>query len=327
MSLVDPSLLASNPPSPETPVSCNTQSKDQLDRNRSLERRDRYSRPTSYFRSKAYVEWLAATSLLILALPILCVLALLIAVCDGRPVFYRQTRIGKNGCRFQIWKLRTMRRDAERATGPIWSTPNDSRVTLLGSWLRATHLDELPQLFNVFMGEMSIIGPRPERPEFVNEFVRLIPRYAQRHTVLPGITGLAQVKQGYDSNVDDVQRKLSLDLQYIETASFSQDVKIMFLTVPYVTREVLIATKKWVARRAKPQLQPSLNAPAATATAIPATTAQIDDRLIEEAIYQELESQKKSLGDLRADKPSIPRPKMLPSSQKTSSNDSAQYVK
>ncbi len=129
-----------------------------------------------------------------------------------------------------LYKIRTMYQDAEKATGAVWCTKKDSRVTPVGRVLRFLHLDELPQLFNVMKGDMRFVGPRPERPEFVNELVESIPGYARRSTVKPGITGLAQINLPPDETADCVQRKLSLDLEYIDTADLSLDSRIVLCT-------------------------------------------------------------------------------------------------
>ncbi len=200
--------------------------------------------PSVYFRIKPVVETCLTFLLLVIVLPLLALVSLLILVMDGRPIFYRQVRVGKNHRHFLIWKFRTMLRDAEKGTGPVWSTQSDARVTTLGRWLRATHLDELPQVLNVVAGHMHLVGPRPERPEFVVKLNQDIPGYDRRHAVRPGITGLAQVKQGYDSCVGDVARKVSLDVAYIETATLAHDLKILLLTIPYVSGEVFSVVRR-----------------------------------------------------------------------------------
>lgn len=194
--------------------------------------------PSNYFRFKAIFEWCFVVSLLAIVLPVLGLIAICLLVFEGLPVFYRQVRVGKDQKQFYIWKFRTMRPDAEKDTGPVWSSRKDVRVTRLGRWLRATHLDELPQVFNVLGGDMHLVGPRPERPEFVESLVQDIPGYNRRHLVRPGITGLAQVKQGYDSCVGDVASKVAFDVAYIRSASLFTDLKILVQTIPYVIGEV-----------------------------------------------------------------------------------------
>ncbi len=194
---------------------------------------------SKYFSMKSIIDRTFTAILMTIALPLMLLVGLLILLYEGRPVFYRQTRVGKNGRKFQILKFRTMCKDAERATGVVWSSASDPRVTALGRWLRCSHLDELPQFLNVLAGDMNLIGPRPERPEFVYEFERELPQYAARHKVRPGITGLAQLELGYDQSVAWVQNKTLLDLEYIKTASFFRDVKILLATLPYIAKELL----------------------------------------------------------------------------------------
>jgi lipopolysaccharide/colanic/teichoic acid biosynthesis glycosyltransferase len=188
---------------------------------------------------KAAVDRTITVLLMVVAVPMMALVALAIVLVDGRPVFYRQKRVGKGGRVFRIWKFRTMCPNAERATGAVWSSAGDPRVTALGRWLRCSHLDELPQLFNVLLGDMNLIGPRPERPEFVRELVRRLPRYKERLAVRPGITGLAQLCLGYDQSVTDVQQKATLDVQYIQTTSFLRDAKILAVTLPYIFKNLL----------------------------------------------------------------------------------------
>ena len=192
-----------------------------------------------YFRFKPMVDWLIAAGFLVPALPLLGATSLMILLLEGRPVFYRQERVGKLGRKFRIWKFRTMCRDAESLTGPVWSTTNDQRVTPLGKWLRSSHLDELPQLLNILAGDMNLIGPRPERPQFVEQLCQDIPGYEERLLVRPGITGLAQIKQGYDTDIADVRRKVELDIEYIRDASLASDIVILFSTLPHVILEMI----------------------------------------------------------------------------------------
>lgn len=189
---------------------------------------------SAYFAIKQTIDWVLTAGLLMLALPLLGVVSLAVLVFDGRPVFYRQTRVGKEGRKFRIWKFRTMVPDAEYNTGAVWSSIGDPRVTRLGHWLRCSHLDELPQLLNVLCGDMNLIGPRPERPEFVSELAGELPSYLERLRVRPGITGLAQLRLGYDQSVDQVRKKVQLDIQYIQTASLYGDSKLALGTIPYV---------------------------------------------------------------------------------------------
>jgi lipopolysaccharide/colanic/teichoic acid biosynthesis glycosyltransferase len=167
-----------------------------------------------------------AAFLLVGALPILVVTALLIKLSSRGPVIYTQSRVGLGGRRFTIYKLRTMRHNCEAASGIRWATRRDSRITLTGKLLRATHLDELPQLWNVIRGDMSLIGPRPERPEIVAVLEQKIPDYSLRHTVRPGVTGLAQIQLPADTDLESVRHKLALDLVYIQKRTGWLDTRI-----------------------------------------------------------------------------------------------------
>jgi sugar transferase (PEP-CTERM system associated) len=171
---------------------------------------------------------------LVLALPLMALAAVVIKLESAGPVFYRQPRLGQNGCVFILNKFRSMRADAERESGPVWSTRRDPRITRVGSILRRTRLDELPQLFNVLVGHMSFIGPRPERPEFVAELQKQIPYYMERLAVKPGITGWAQVRYEYGSSVEDAVEKLQYDLYYIKNLSLFLDLLIVLNTVQVV---------------------------------------------------------------------------------------------
>lgn len=156
-------------------------------------------------------------------------IAVAIKISSLGPIFYRQERVGLNGRRFRMLKFRTMRVDAEQATGPVWARPDDERATTIGRFLRRTNLDELPQIVNVLKGEMSLVGPRPERPEFVEQFKPLIERYSHKHWVKPGITGWAQVN-GWRGRTD-LNRRIEHDIYYIERWSIWFDLKILVLTV------------------------------------------------------------------------------------------------
>jgi len=171
---------------------------------------------------------------LLLAAPAMLFVWLLLRFRSPGPPLYSQTRVGKDGAHFTIYKFRSMRVDAEATSGAVWSTQNDPRVTPVGRFLRRTRLDELPQLWNVLRGDMSIVGPRPERPEFIAELTRQIPFYGQRHVVRPGLTGWAQVRHRYGSTVDDAQEKLQYDLFYIKHMSIAFDVYIALETVKTV---------------------------------------------------------------------------------------------
>jgi sugar transferase (PEP-CTERM system associated) len=171
---------------------------------------------------------------LILALPLLPLIMLAIRLDSRGPVFYTQTRVGKAGRVFKVVKFRTMRPDAEAASGPKWAGDNDPRITRVGKFLRSSRLDEIPQLWCVLKGDMAFVGPRPERPEFIEWLSKEIPYYGVRHMVRPGLTGWAQVKYKYGSTVEDSREKLQYDLFYIKNASIGLDLLIMFLTVKTV---------------------------------------------------------------------------------------------
>ncbi|MDN3613969.1 sugar transferase [Vibrio kagoshimensis] len=169
--------------------------------------------------AKRTFDFLGALVALVIFLPLFPIIAFAIAVSSKGPVFYRQLRVGKSTpdkmALFEIMKFRSMYQDAETRSGAVWASKNDPRITPIGNFLRKTRLDELPQLFNVLKGEMSLIGPRPERPTFYNKLETEIPYFADRtYGVLPGITGLAQVNQGYDTCIEDVRRKVGFDHSY-----------------------------------------------------------------------------------------------------------------
>jgi exopolysaccharide biosynthesis polyprenyl glycosylphosphotransferase len=181
--------------------------------------------------AKRVLDFLFSLSVLIIGFPLWILIALLIKVDSRGPIFYLQTRVGRNGRHFKILKFRSMRTDAERHSGPVWAGKNDPRVTRLGRLLRKMHLDELPQFINVLIGDMSLVGPRPERPFFVDKITKEVPLYNHRHRVRPGITGWAQVKHKYDENMEDVRAKIKYDLFYIENLSWRMDLKIIFNTL------------------------------------------------------------------------------------------------
>ncbi|MBD3232816.1 MAG: sugar transferase [candidate division Zixibacteria bacterium] len=208
---------------------------------------------------KRIIDLAGASVGLLLCLPVFLILPILIKLDSPGPVFFKQLRVGINrrrgerrrmnavpvnsdrktdrrkdnsaGKPFVILKFRTMRNDAEKQSGPVWASKNDSRITKLGRFLRISRLDEIPQLINVLKGDMSLVGPRPERPFFVEKLSKEIESYQTRLEVKPGITGLAQVENGYDQTTDDVRRKVSFDIDYIKRWNILRDIKIMFKTV------------------------------------------------------------------------------------------------
>ncbi|MFH0731623.1 MAG: exopolysaccharide biosynthesis polyprenyl glycosylphosphotransferase [Candidatus Omnitrophota bacterium] len=168
---------------------------------------------------------------LVVTAPIMLLTAMLIKIVSPGPVFYKQERMGRSGKLFDIYKFRTMKLDAEKETGPIWARENDPRLIKFGKIIRKAHIDEIPQLFNVLSGEMSIVGPRPERPVFVKTLSKEISDYRKRYAVKPGITGLAQVWHKYDETIQDVRKKIKYDLLYIKRMCLMTDVRILFRTV------------------------------------------------------------------------------------------------
>jgi lipopolysaccharide/colanic/teichoic acid biosynthesis glycosyltransferase len=210
---------------------------------------------------KRGIDILGSVVGLILTAPFFVLLPIIIKLESPGPVFYMQSRVGHNrrkrdrrgemvsslcrshrdrrrsdllGSPFKVIKFRTMVADAEKKCGPVWATKNDPRITRVGLFLRKTRLDEIPQFINIFMGQMSLVGPRPERPMFVKELCTQVENYDRRLEVKPGLTGLAQIENGYDSSVASVVRKVHYDLQYIQNFSIWQDVKIMLKTVVVV---------------------------------------------------------------------------------------------
>jgi sugar transferase (PEP-CTERM system associated) len=191
-----------------------------------------FNKPRLFRRTKRVLEFAVASLALVLLAPLLALLAVLIKLESQGPVFYRQQRVGEKGRNFMLIKLRTMRVDAEAETGPVWARGDgDPRMTRMGRFLRALRLDELPQFLNVVRGEMSFVGPRPERPHFVEKLQAVIPYYGERHSVKPGITGWAQIKFGYGSNIEDAEEKLQFDLFYIKHMSWVFDIGIVFQTL------------------------------------------------------------------------------------------------
>jgi len=186
-----------------------------------------------YLRCKIVADFVLAALLTIPALPIVLLVALAVKLTSRGPVFYTQTRVGKGGRLFSILKIRTMIHNCESLTGPRWSMPGDPRITPVGWFLRASHLDELPQLLNVLRGEMSLVGPRPERPQFIPDLEKALPSYRQRLNVRPGVTGLAQVQLPPDTDIDSVRRKLAHDLYYVRHLSPWMDVRLIACTAFY----------------------------------------------------------------------------------------------
>lgn len=203
------------------------------------------AKPTWMIASKYCGDFAIALVLLAFSWPLILLAALLVKLTSRGPVLYSQTRLGLNGHPFKIYKLRTMVHNCEHQTGPLWSTPGDPRITPVGKFLRNTHLDELPQLWNVLCGEMSLVGPRPERPEFATKLELAIPLYRERLIVRPGVTGLAQVQLPPDTNLDEVRRKLAYDLHYVRQISFWLDLKIVLGTGCKVFGVRFVTLRQW----------------------------------------------------------------------------------
>ncbi|MFM7151111.1 MAG: sugar transferase [Gemmataceae bacterium] len=205
---------------------------------------------TCYQPIKNLADRVIAFFLLIPALPIVGIASLLVKWTSRGPALYSQVRVGKNGSLFTIYKIRSMIHNCESLTGPRWSLPGDPRVTRIGAFLRATHLDELPQLWNVVRGEMSLIGPRPERPEFIPTLEKAIPSYRQRLSVKPGVTGISQVLLPSDSDMDSVRQKLTLDLYYIRHLGPWLDSWLFACTILHVAGLPARRWNKWLLDRA-----------------------------------------------------------------------------
>ena len=182
--------------------------------------------------AKRAVDFAAALVGLTMLTPLFLVVSALILLTTGRPIFYRQERVGQGGRLFKMFKFRSMRLDAETQTGPIWASTADDRCTRVGAWLRRTNIDELPQLFNVVRGDMSLVGPRPERPIFVEQFRDTVPDYDLRHAVPGGMTGWAQV-HGWRGRTS-LRKRIQYDLDYIQRWSFWLDFRVLFMTVQHV---------------------------------------------------------------------------------------------
>jgi len=186
---------------------------------------------TGFMLLRRTLSVLVSLTCLLLVLPVIPLVILAIRLDSKGPVLYKQQRVGRNNVPFYVYKFRTMKTDAEAETGPVWAGQDDPRITRIGKFLRASRLDEIPQLWNVLRGDMAFVGPRPERPEFVEWLTKEIPYYPLRHVVRPGVTGWAQVRYKYGNSVEDTKEKLQYDLFYIKNASLGLDLLIMFQTV------------------------------------------------------------------------------------------------
>ena len=204
-----------------------------------------YAPACSYNTLKRVLDLVVAAMMLIVAAPAILLAAVLIKLTSPGPVLYSQTRLGRKGRPYTIYKLRTMVHKCESLTGPCWATPQDPRITSLGRLLRNTHVDELPQLWNVLRGEMSIVGPRPERPEFIPQLESALAGYRDRLLVRPGLTGLAQVQLPPDTDLASVRRKLAYDLYYVRQFGLWLDLRIIMATGFHVL-QVPFAVTRWL---------------------------------------------------------------------------------
>ncbi len=184
----------------------------------------------TYAATKRVLDILAGIIGLVVLSPLFLITAIIIRIGSKGPIFYKQERVGKDGKTFWIYKFRTMKVDAEKETGPVWASENDNRIIPCGKFLRKAHVDEIPQFINILKGEMSLVGPRPERPVFVKKFAQEIPEYEKRLLVKPGLTGLAQVWHRYDETIEDVKKKIKYDLLYIKKICLWTDLRIFFRT-------------------------------------------------------------------------------------------------
>jgi len=183
---------------------------------------------------KLSIDYFISFFILVAGIPVWLLLSLLIKLESKGPIFYRQERVGKGGKLFRVFKFRSMVNDAEKKSGPVWADRNDSRVTGMGRILRKSRIDEIPQLINVLKGDMSVVGPRPERPVFVEQLKKMYPFYQKRLTIKPGLTGWAQVKLEYDTDMESVAKKLRYDFFYIENQSIFLDLEILVRTLKVV---------------------------------------------------------------------------------------------
>jgi exopolysaccharide biosynthesis polyprenyl glycosylphosphotransferase len=195
---------------------------------------------SGYFASRFFLIYKRAASVmvsiigLLLTAPLIPFAVLVIKLTSPGPVLYQQKRVGRGGEVFYCYKIRTMKADAEADTGPTWALDDDPRITKVGKFMRQMRIDEIPQLWNVLKGDMSLVGPRPERPEFVEGLSREIPYYYLRHSIRPGITGWAQIRYRYGNSVDDAKEKLRYDLFYIKNMSAGLDLLIFFNTIKII---------------------------------------------------------------------------------------------
>jgi lipopolysaccharide/colanic/teichoic acid biosynthesis glycosyltransferase len=201
------------------------------------------------------VEFAAALVMLVAAAPIILLAALIVRLTSPGPAFYTQTRLGRHGRAYTIFKLRSMTHNCEKHSGVRWSTAGDPRITAFGRFLRRSHLDELPQLWNVLRGDMSLVGPRPERPEFIPQLEQALPFYRARLSVRPGVTGLAQVQLGPDTDLESVRRKLAYDLHYVQHYGPWLDFRIILATGLHLFGLPFYILGRWLRLPRGPQLE------------------------------------------------------------------------
>lgn len=219
-----------------------------------------------YITGKTFADRALAAVLLVATAPLMLLMMAIVKLTSRGPAIYTQPRVGLGGRTFVIYKIRSMYQDAEARSGAMWSVGRDPRVTPIGRILRQTHLDELPQLWNIFRGEMSLVGPRPERPEMIEKLAGEIPGYRGRLAVLPGLTGLAQVYLPPDAEVEDVRRKLVLDLYYIRHIGLWLDFRLLLSTAMFLGGISFGTSRRWLRlpgdeafQTARPVLMPAVD--------------------------------------------------------------------
>lgn len=232
------------------------------------------SSPGPYIVFKSVIDRILAVCLLALSSPVILVAMAVVKLTSRGPALYTQVRVGRNGREFVIYKIRTMTTDSEKKSGPCWCKPNDPRITPIGRILRSTHIDELPQLWNVIRGDMSLVGPRPERPEFMPELVQAVPHYRDRLQVRPGMTGLAQVQLPPDTDISSVRRKLAYDLYYVRNCSLFLDLQILLATLSYLLRIPFALSQRMLRIPSGRIVEESYEGLAAQASAFVAVTAR-----------------------------------------------------
>lgn len=225
-------------------------------------------RPRAFVAQRAF-DLVVSSFLLVVALPVIGLALLAVKLTSRGPGIYTQTRLGRFGRPFRIYKIRSMTHNCEKQSGIRWSTRGDVRVTRLGRILRKTHVDELPQLFNILKGEMSLVGPRPERPELVTTLEAALPRYRDRLLVRPGLTGLAQVQLPPDTDLESVRRKLRYDLHYVATGSAWMDLRLMVATAIHVAGLPFALSRTGLGLPGEPEVEPERVA----AAVVPAESA------------------------------------------------------